>query len=79
MSETIAITTIKILFGTTQAIIHFTQAKSFILPKLKGQEVFLPIMHLKYILLSLRAQNYLIIYGIIFATFVDSQSSQYYK
>ena len=57
MSETNAITTIKILFGTTQAIIHFTQAKSFILPKLKGQEVLLPIMHLKYILLSLRAQN----------------------
>ena len=57
MSETISITTIKILFGTTQVIIHFTQAKSFILPKLKGQEVLLPIMYLKYILLSLRAQN----------------------
>ena len=57
MSETIAITTIKILFDTTQAKIHFTQAKSFILPKLKGQEVLLPIMHLKYILLSLRAKN----------------------
>ena len=27
MSETIAITTIKILFGTTQAMIHLTQAK----------------------------------------------------
>ena len=57
MSEIIAIMTIKILFGTTQAIIHFTQAKSFILPKLKGQEVLLPIMHLKYVLLSLPAQN----------------------
>ena len=57
MSETIAITTIKILFGTTQAIIHFTQAKNFILPKLKDQEVLLLITHLKYILLSLRAQN----------------------